>query len=202
MASREAHIPSARSPDGEVTRLLRAWQEGSPEAREQLWRLLYDELKGLARGILHRGGRGGRSDPTSLVHKAYLRLMDAEVDWSDRGHFFAVAARAMRFVLVDEARRQLSKKRGEQNVRAIAEADLAEIADPLDRRPEEILAVHQALARLGDLRPRHEKLVELRYFAGLSVEETAEILAVDPRTVVRDWKAARTWLHGELGRPG
>lgn len=184
-----------------MTRLLHAWQDGSVEAHEQLWRLLYDELKGLARGILRRNRRGGLSGATSLVHKAYLRLLDADVEWADRGHFFAVAARAMRFVLVDEARRQLAKKRRDGSARA-DDAELSQIADPLDRRPEEILAVHQALTRLGELLPRHERLVELRYFAGLSVEETAEILAVTPRTVVRDWRAARVWLHGELEGSG
>lgn len=193
---------SARDP-GEVTRLLRAWQSGSREAHEQLWKLLYDELRELARGVLRRGGRGGRGgrgDATSLVHKAYLRLLGADVEWVDRGHFLAVAARAMRFVLADEARRQLSKKRGERAPAALGGDRLPDLPDPLVRRPEEVLAVHQALTRLAELRPRHEKLVELRYFAGLSVEETAKVLALTPRTVVRDWKAVRTWLHGELER--
>jgi RNA polymerase sigma factor (TIGR02999 family) len=182
---------------GEITRLLQAWQGGSGEALNELWPLLYGELKSLARGVLRRQGRGARHQPTSLVHKAYLRLLGSEVNWSDRRHFFAVAARAMRFVLADEARRQLARKRGEGETLTL-DGTLPEVADPLARRPEEVLAVHQALAKLAEIQPRHEQLVELRYFSGLSVEETAEILQVTPRTVVRDWKAVRVWLHGEL----
>ncbi len=186
----------AKNP-GEITRLLHAWQDGSSEAQGQLWPILYDELRHLARGVLRRQGRGSRDQATSLVHKAYLRLLGSQVEWSDRRHFFAIAARAMRFVLVDEARRQLSKKRGEGETLTL-DSPLAQVADPLDHRPEEVLAVHHALAKLAEIRPRHEKLVELRYFSGLSVKETANILEVTPRTVVRDWKTVRVWLHGEL----
>jgi RNA polymerase sigma factor (TIGR02999 family) len=183
---------------GEITRLLQAWQGGSGEALDELWQVLYGELKSLARGVLRRQARGARHQATSLVHKAYLRLLGTEVEWSDRRHFFAVAARAMRFVLADEARRQLSRKRGEGETLTL-DGTIPEVADPLAYRPEEVLAIHQALAKLAAIQPRHEQLVELRYFAGLSVEETAEVLEVTPRTVVRDWKAVRIWLHGELG---
>ncbi len=179
---------------GEVTRLLQVWNE-SDEAREELWALLYRELKDLARGVARGQGRPGQ--PTSLVHKAYLRLLGADVTWSDRRHFFAVAARAMRFVLADEARRQLAHKRGAGDVFSIDEG-LSNMADPYAFRPDEVLAVHQALERLAQIRPRHERVVELRYFAGLSVNETAELLDVEPRTIVRDWRAIKIWLHGEL----
>ncbi len=182
---------------GEITRLLHAWHGGSSAAQAELWPIIYNELRSLARGVLQRKGRGSRDQPTSLVHKAYLRLLGSEVEWNDRNHFFAVAARAMRFVLADEARRQLSKKRGEEEPLTL-DGTLSEVADPLARRPEEVLAVHQALEKLAKIQPRHEKLVELRYFAGLSVKEAAEVLAVTSRTVVRDWKTVRTWLHGEL----
>ncbi len=182
---------------GEITRLLRAWQGGSGEAKNELWPIVYGELKQLAKGVLRQNARGARFDATSLVHKAYLRLLGTDVEWGDRRHFFAVAARAMRFVLADEARRQLSKKRGEGETIALDES-LPEAANPFAYRPEEVLAVHQALTKLGGIQPRHEQLVELRYFAGLSVEETAEVLDVTPRTVVRDWRAVRVWLHGEL----
>ncbi len=174
----------------EITRLLHAWNRGNGEAQDKLWQQLYGELKSLARGVLRRQDRGVRHQATSLVHKAYLRLLDTEVEWNDRRHFFAVAARAMRFVLVDEARRQVAKKRG------AGEAPAPDV--PLPQAAEEVLAVHQALAKLARIQPRQEKLVELRYFAGLSVEETAEVLAITSRTVVRDWKAVRAWLHGEL----
>jgi RNA polymerase sigma factor (TIGR02999 family) len=182
---------------GEITRLLQAWQGGSGEAVNELWPILYGELKNLARGVLRQQGRSARHQATSLVHKAYLRLLGTELVWNDRRHFFAIAARAMRFVLADEARRQLSKKRGEGETLAF-DGSLPEVADPLARHPEEVLAVHQALAKLARINSRQEQLVELRYFAGLSVEETAEILEITPRTVVRDWKTVRIWLHGEL----
>lgn len=182
---------------GEITRLLRAWHGGSSEAAAELWTILYGELRRLAQSVLRRRGKGPRGDATSLVHKAYVRLLGSDVEWSSRQHFFAIAARAMRFVLADEARRQLTKKRGEGEPLTLDD-DLPEIADPLARRPEEVLAIHQALTKLAATHARHEKLVELRYFAGLSVQETAEILEVTPRTVVRDWKSVRIWLHGEL----
>lgn len=180
----------------EITRLLRAWRD-SDEVQEELWALLYQELKGLARNILRDRGGSARKRTTSLVHKAYLRLLGADVDWTDRRHFFAVAARAMRFVLADEARRQLAQKRGAGEVIPLG---LTEVSDPFLHRPEEVLAVHEALERLAKVHPRHEQVVELRYFAGLSVEETAEILDVTPRTIVRDWRAVKAWLHGELGQ--
>ncbi len=181
----------------EISRLLHAWRTQDGEARERLWQILYGELKSLARGVLRDQRRDGRHQATSLVHKAYLRLVGADVTWSDRRHFFAVAARAMRFVLADEARRQLAAKRGAGETLTL-DGTLPEVEDLLARRPEEVLAVHQALERLSQLQPRHEKLVELRYFAGLSVEEAADVLEVTPRTVVRDWKSVRIWLHGEL----
>ncbi len=190
-------MPSPQKP-GEITHLLHAWYAGSSEAEAELWSILYDELRRLAGGVLRRRGRGAAGRATSLVHKAYVRLLGSDVEWSSRQHFFAIAARAMRFVLADEARRQLTKKRGEGEALTLDDG-LSEIADPLARRPEEVLAVHQALAKLGERHQRLEKIVELRYFAGLSVEETAEILEVTPRTVVRDWKSVRMWLHGELG---
>ena len=182
---------------GEITRFLHAWQ-GGREARDEHWPILYRELKNLARGVLRRRGRGAREQATSLVHKAYLRLLGSEVAWNDRQHFFAVAARAMRFVLTDEARRQMARKRGAGETVTL-DGSSPEATDPSGRRPEEVLAVHQALAKLAARHPRHEKLVELRYFAGLSVAETAAVLGVTPRTVVRDWKTVRVWLRGELG---
>lgn len=182
----------------EITRLLHAWQEGSAQAQDELWGILYRELKGMARSALRRQGRQG-GGATSLVHLAYLRLLGADVDWTDRSHFFAVASRAMRFVLIDEARRQLTgKRRVKGGDSSTGEPGWIEVADPGGYRPEEVLAVHQALEKLAEINPRHEKLVELRYFAGLSVEETAEVLGVTPRTVVRDWKSVRLWLHHRL----
>ena len=191
--------PSSFGP-GEITRLLRAWRNGSGEAMDELWPTVYDELRRLAGGVLRDKNRASLDQATSLVHKAYLRLLGSDVDWNDRQHFFAVAARAMRFVLVDQARRQLSQKRGAGETLTLDDSQRPLlVADPAHQRPEEVLAVHEALGRLATIRPRQEKLVELRYFAGLSVEESAQILGVTPRTLARDWKAVQTWLRGELG---
>ena len=183
----------------EITRLLHDWNRGSAEAQEELWTLLYGELKKIARSSLRRSARS-KHHPTSLVHQAFLRLLGSDVEWQDRNHFFAVASRAMRFVLVDEARSQLTeKRRAESTTPSLPDdKDWLEVAAPDDFRPEEVLAVHDALAKLAELNPRHERLVELRYFAGFTVDETAEVLGVTPRTIVRDWKAARVWLHHRL----
>lgn len=199
MEADEQESPMSRRPDSaEITRLLRAWHDGDPREQEELWTILYDELRILARSVRRRHGgnpaRGLRT--TTLVHEAFLRLLGTDIAWVDRRHFYGVAARAMRFVLVDAARRRLSRKRGggERIGGEISE----EVVDPTAHRPEELLAVHEALARLHRINPRQEKLVELRYFAGLSLEETAEILGVSTPTAKRDWKAARLWLYGEL----
>src|SRR6185295_14688735 len=185
------------SPEG-ITLLLRQWRGGSHEAERELWPVLYRELKILARSVLR--GRAGkrRLGATTLVHEAYLRLLGpaaSNLDWNDRGHFFAVAARAMRFVLVDEARRRLAGKRDGVDTRVEIPEDSV---DPTSQPPEDVLAVHQALERLAKIQPRYEKLVEMRYFAGLSVDETAEALGVSRPKIGRDWQAARTWLYGEL----
>jgi len=188
---------SRSSPEG-ITLLLRQCREGSHEAEQELWPVLYRELKILARSVLRGQAGKRRLGTTTLVHEAYLRLLGpaaSTLEWNDRGHFFAVAARAMRFVLVDEARRRLSHKRDGVDTRAEIPEDHI---DPTGQPPEDVLAVHGALERLAKIHPRYEQLVEMRYFAGLSVDETAEALGVSRPTVVRDWRAARTWLYGEL----
>lgn len=184
----------------EITRLLQAWNEGNHEAKEALWTMLYNELKQMARSVLWRQGGRPHEGSTSLVHQAYLRLLGSDIAWVDRKHFFAVASRAMRFVLVDGARSQLTAKRGGEVEARPPNGDegWAEVADPARYRPEEVLAVHEALSKLAEINPRHEQLVELRYFAGLSVAETADILGVTSRTVMRDWKSARIWLRHRL----
>lgn len=198
------YVGPIESTDGtsprEITLLLRQWRAGSREAEAELWPLVYRELKSLARSQLRSPARRRRHGTTTLVHEACLRLLGpaAEIDFHDRGHFFAVASRAMRFVLVDATRRRLAKKRDGEDTRAEIPA---EVLAPAGASPEEVLAVHQALERLAGINPRHEKLVEMRYFAGLSLEETAEALGVSRPTVVRDWQAVRTWLYGELSAP-
>ncbi len=190
-----ANAMKERPTSQEITMLLSRWRGGDAAAQERLWPVIYRELKTLARSVL-RGGRG-RLGATTLVHEAYLRLVgsSSDVAWNDRSHFFAVAARAMRYVLVDEARRRLAKKReGEATPAEIPE----DAVDPIAHRPEDVLAVHQAMKRLAKVNPRYEQLVEARYFAGFSIDETAEALGVSRPTVVRDWRAVRTWLYGEL----
>lgn len=185
----------------DVTRLLRA----GADAESELWPIVYRELKTLARAVLRGRRRPGAPQTTTLVHEAYLRLVGSDYgDWQDRSHFYAVAARAMRFVLVDDARRRLSAKRGAGDAGVtLADTGPAEPGDPLAHRAEEVLAVHQALDRLGEVNPRHVKLVELRYFSGFTVDETAEALGVSRPTIVRDWRAVRVWLHGVLSEtPG
>ena len=172
--------------------LLRAWRGGDRDAEEQVWALVYDELRKLARKVRYGRGQAGT---TSMVHDAYLRLLGAaDVNWNERGHFFAVAARAMRFVLVDQARRRLAKKRDGELVDELP----AVAAEAKTHAPEDVLTIHQALDKLAQVNPRQEKLVELHYFSGLTLDEAAEVLEVSRRTVMRDWKAVRIWLHGEL----
>jgi len=203
-ANRDPNRPierySQRSVQHDITTLLRAGRD----AEAELWPIVYQELKTLARAVLMGRRRAAGPQTTTLVHEAYLRLVDHDADdWNDRRHFYAVAARAMRFVLVDEARRRLAAKRGSGRTGVTLSAELAErVGDPLDHRAEEVLGVHQALERLGAVNPRHVRLVELRYFSGFTVDETAEVLGVSRPTVVRDWRAVRTWLHGALAESG
>jgi RNA polymerase sigma factor (TIGR02999 family) len=190
--------PAGADLTAEITALLARCRLGDGDAEERLWPLIYDELRRLARGVLRGRGRRDLDGTTSLVHEAFLRLLgsSSKVSFEDRGHFFAVAVRAMRFILVDAARRRLSRKReGEGNAAALPDDGPA---DPMQHRPEDVLAIHQALEKLGRIHPRYERLVEARYFAGFSVDETAELLSVSRPTVVREWRAARTWLFGEL----
>ncbi|HEY7512973.1 MAG TPA: sigma-70 family RNA polymerase sigma factor [Vicinamibacteria bacterium] len=181
---------------GNVTRLLRAWGEGDPEAPGELFTLLYDHLRRLARAQV-RHGRDESLSATGLVHEAYLKLAGHErIQARDRGHFFTLAAKAMRQVLIDHARRRSAGKRGGGAPRET----LDEGRLPVEMRAEELLALEQALERLEALDPRLARLVEVRFFAGLSVDETAEVLELSPRTVKRDWEKARAFLHRELSR--
>lgn len=181
---------------GDITRLLRAGRA----AEAELWPIVYHELKGLARAVLRGRRRAAGPQTTTLVHEAYLRLVGNDSgDWNDRRHFYAIAARAMRFVLVDDARRRMSDKRGSGRAGVTLSDTLVErVGDDLDSQAEEVLAVHEALDRLAEVNPRHVRLVELRYFSGFTVDETAEALEVSRPTVVRDWRAVRVWLHGVL----
>ena len=182
----------------ETTQLLRAWAGGDPGALEQLTPRVYDELRRIA-GHFMRDERPGRTiQTTALVHEAYLKLIDVtNVDWQHRAHFFAVSAQIMRHILLDRARRRVAAKRGG----AAPRVNLDEVPDIGSGRARELIALDDALNALAKVDPRKARVVELRFFAGLSVEETAEVLKVSSDTVKRDWRLARAWLLAELGDP-
>src|SRR5262245_64984687 len=180
----------------EVTRILCALEQGDPHAAAQLLPLVYDELRQLASQKLAQEKPGQTLQATALVHEAYLRLVDAEQaqQWNSRGHFFAAAAEAMRRVLVDEARRKGSQRRGGARQRCtLLDGDLVET--PLG---DELLDLDAALARLAAADAQAAELVKLRVFAGMTVEEVARVQGVSPRTVKRSWAYARAWLGREL----
>lgn len=178
-----------------VTQLLLAWEGGNAAASEELLAVVYDELRAMARGYLGRERDGHTLQPTALVHEAYLRLVDhTQINWQSRTHFYGVAARVMRRVLVDHARRQSAAKRG-----ARAEVLPLEIAGEVvapDR--VDFATLDDALQRLARIGPRQSEVVELKFFGGLTAREIGEVLQVSERTVVNDWEFARSWLKREL----
>lgn len=179
-----------------VARTLQAAVGGDRQAAAELIPLVYDELRLLARARLAALPPGQTLGPTALVHEAYLRLAaDGDPGWDHRGHFFGAAARAMRDILVEQARRKGTRKRGGDRDRV-----RAEIAEPSERSPAtDLVAVHEALEQLEREDPRKSRLIDLRYFAGFSGKETAEILGVSERTVEREWRYVRAWLKNTLG---
>ena len=183
-------------PPGVVTGILAEVREGSDRARDELFRVIYAELRRIA-AVAMRGQRAGHTiQPTALVHEAYLKLMGgAEMAWNDRIHFLATAARAMRSILVDHARSHARQKRAGERKRVPLHSNLAAGAETPDL---DILAVHEALERLEEASPERARVVELRFFGGLSNEETAKTLGVTERTVYRMWQYARAWLHREI----
>ena len=179
----------------EVTLLLRAWGDGSKEALDRLAPLVYRELRQIAGRMLAAERPNHTLQATALVNEAYLRLVDArEVNWQDRAHFFGICARAMRQILVDYARSRGSAKRGGDQVVIELDEALAAGWSPGAR----LLELDDALNRLAQLDPRKCQVVEMRYFGGLSIEETAEALKISVETVRRDWNMAQAWLHREL----
>ncbi len=179
----------------EVTELLLAWSEGDKAALDQLMPLVYAELRRLAKSYMRRERAGQTMQTTALIHEAYLRLIDADqVRLENRGHFFAAAARLMRQVLVDLARERDSLKRGA----AALQVSLDEAMAVSKQRDEGLLALDEALDALAQIDPRKSRVVELRFFGGLSVEETAEALGVSVETVHRDWRLAKSWLLRRL----
>ena len=183
-------------PEGAFTRLLRDLRGGNEDAFDELYALVYEELHRLAQHRLARQSADETLRTTELVHEAYLKLArGAAVEVRDRGHFFGLAARVMRQILVDRARSRRTTKRGAQPIRL--DVDLGGLA--LEARAAELVALDDALTALEQLSPRQTRVVELRFFVGLTVEETAEVLDIAPRTVKRDWERARLFLIRELG---
>ncbi|MDF1504788.1 ECF-type sigma factor [Roseisolibacter sp. H3M3-2] len=195
----ERQEPPADPEGHEITAALAVLRRGAPDAMDRLLPLVYGELRGMAHRRLRAEPSGHTFDSTALVHEAWLRLAEqSRAGWADRAHFFAVAGRVMRRVLVDYARRHLAGRRG-GGARGVALTD-ADDAGALvaSSRDDALLALDEALARLGALDERLCRVVECRFFAGLSEAETAEALGVSPRTVSRDWTTARGWLFREL----
>lgn len=184
---------------GQVTQILQAAEAGDPNAAADLLPLVYDELRRLAQRYMAREPPGHTLQPTALVHEAYVRLVGGDdVSWESRGHFFAAAARVMRQTLVNRAHRYRSAKHGGGRRRLSLDK-----MEPIDDRwtPEQIVALDEVLERLDQVDPRKAKTVMLRFFAGLTIEETAQALGVSPTTVKDDWQFARTWLYREMTRP-
>jgi RNA polymerase sigma factor (TIGR02999 family) len=181
----------------DVTQLLRAWANGDSAALERLTPLVYHELRRMARRYIRKERAGHTLQTTALLHEAFLRLVGVtDVMWQDRVHFFAVSAQMMRRILVDAARARVRDKRGGYAVREV----LDEIPDFSSHRDWEIVAIDDALKTLAAMDPRKARVVELRFFGGLSVEETAAVLKISPQSVMRDWKLAKAWLMRELER--
>ena len=183
----------------EVTQLLIEWSNGDQAALDKLMPLVYDELRRIARGYLARQVPGRSLQPTLLINEAFIKLVGhPEKKWQNRSHFFGVAAQAMRHILVDYARSKQYAKRGG----GARQVPLDEALAVSEERAAELVALDDALEELARVDPRKCQVVELRYFGGLSVEETAEVLKVSAVTVMRDWSMAKAWLHRELSKGG
>src|SRR5688572_19834379 len=181
----------------QITRLLRDWQNGSREAFDRLVPLVYDELHTLASRQLAREWRHDRLQTTVVVNEAYLKLFgQRDIDWQNRGHFFAIAAQLMRRILVDDARHRLRQKRGAGGVAVELDEGIPAPRDPVDA--VDTLDLDRALTTLEQLDPDQARLVELRFFGGLTIEETAAALGLSPATVKREWALAKGWLHRQL----
>jgi RNA polymerase sigma-70 factor, ECF subfamily len=185
----------------DLTDLLRAWNAGDRAAYDEVAARVYQPLRRMARYHLSRERRGHTLQPTALVNEVYLRLAgERMLDWRDRAHFFAACAELMRRILIDHARRRRAGKRG-GGATALVIEDLADAAPGACGDPIDLLALDEALVRLEALDPRQSRIVELRFFAGLSNQEAAEVIGLAPRTVKLEWTKARAWLYGQLHGP-
>ena len=185
------------TPSQNITKLLVDWRNGDQEALDQLMPLVYEELRRMANHYMRNERKGHTLQTSALVNEAYLRLVDHEnIDWQNRSHFFGLAAQAMRRILVDHARSRNYQKRGGNAERV----SLDEAANFAEERATELIALDDALQDLAKLDPRKSRIVEMRYFGGLTGEETAEVLGISTATVARDWETAKAWLLRELSR--
>lgn len=191
-------LPNDLTSSNEITRLLRAWGDGDQNALSRLTPLVYDELHRIAEAYVDRQGTEQTLQATALVHEAYLRLIcvsKEDMQWYNRTQFYGLAAQIMRYILVDQARRRFAAKRG--GGRKIS---LDEAAGMVDQEYADLLTIDDALNRLAQIDPQQCKIIELRFFGGLSIEETAEFLNTSPSTIKREWRLARAWLRRELGK--
>lgn len=176
----------------EVTQLLADWGRGDRSAFDKLYPLVHDELRRIARRQMSQERPGHTLQATALVNEAYLKLAGQDgLEWHNRAHFYAVCAKVMRHILIDHARSHARDKRGG----GVVQVSLDEVAIAFEERAEELVALDEALASLEQMDPRKGEIVQLRYFGGLSIEETAEVLDVSPRTVRREWRRAKAWLY-------
>jgi RNA polymerase sigma factor (TIGR02999 family) len=186
-----------------ITCLLKAWGSGDSEALDRLTPLIYEQLHRMARTYMRNERPGHTLQATALVNEAFLRLVDTrDLDWTDRTHFFAVCARVMRRILVDAARSRAAIKRGGQADRAehTTANDLDRLPAPGTEMSAQVCALDEALNALARIDPRRAQVIELRFFGGLTVDETGQVLQISPQTVMRDWKLARVWLARELSQ--
>lgn len=182
----------------EITEMLREWSDGKPEALDLLLPLVYDELHRQASRFLRRERAGHTLQATALIHEAYLKLVDQrQVNWQNRAHFFGIAAQAMRRILVDYAKARHRVKRGGSGENLPLEAVTLAVSG---ERSIDLEALDEALTRLAEMDQRQARIVELRYFSGLSIEETAEVLRLSPATVKSDWRTAKAWLYQEISK--
>jgi len=195
MGANPQHRVPVHAASAEVTTLLTQLVDGDPQAASRLVPLVYSELRQIAARFMRRERVDHTLQTTALVHEAYLKLVEqTPASWQNRAHFFAIAAQVMRHILIDHARGHGREKRG--GGQTVIQLDEGLVFSP--EQSSELLEVDAALQRLAELDPRQGKIVELRFFGGLTVDETAAVLGISPKTVKRDWSVAKAWLHGEL----
>lgn len=179
-----------------VTELLVASHKGDPEALNKLLPLVYDELRRVAERYLRRERPDHTLQATALVHEAYLRLVDQNVPWQNRAHFFGIAAEMMRRILIDHARGVQAAKRGSGGIKL----PLDDVINLSDERAADLIVLDEALKALSEIDPQKSRIVELRFFGGLSIEETAEVMGLGTATIIRQWKFAKAWLYSEVSK--